>query len=118
MSIISEIKIKYFVEVALLLLFLLVPIFSFAEDVDISNPFDTTDVQTIITNVLSAIFGIAGTIATAMIVYAGILYTTSGGDQKKLDAAKNTLTYAIVGLLVIGLSYAIVNFIIGAINGS
>lgn len=119
MSIIFKIKTKYSIYKALLLLFLLIPAFSSAaSSVTVNNPLGSNDVQTIINNIVNAILGVVGLVAVAMIVYAGVLYTISGGEQKKLDTAKSTLTYAIVGLLVALLSYAIVNFIISAVSGS
>jgi len=47
-----------------------------------------------------------------MIIFAGILYTTSAGDASKVTRAKNTLTYSIVGLLLAFLAFAIVNWVL------
>ena len=49
-----------------------------------------------------------------MIIYGGIQYTTSAGDSGKVTNAKNTILYAIVGLIVSILAYAIVNFVTNA----
>jgi len=50
--------------------------------------------------ILGWLFGIAGGIAFLLMVYGFILVATSGGDEKKVAAAKETITSAIVGLLV------------------
>ena len=64
-------------------------------------------------NTVSNIFTfVAGSIAVIMIVVGGVRYTTSGGDEKNVKAAKNTILYSIVGLVVVMLAYAIVNFVL------
>jgi hypothetical protein len=68
-----------------------------------------TGVFTTIANV--ALFLIAA-ISVLMIIYGGIRYTISGGDAKNVTAAKNTIIYAVVGLVVAILAYAIVDFVI------
>lgn len=61
-----------------------------------------------ITNVL--LFAI-GAIAVIMIVIGGLRYVISGGDAKQVDAAKNTILYAIIGIIIALLAYAAVGFI-------
>lgn len=51
--------------------------------------------------VLNWLLILAGTVALIFVILSGISYITSGGDQKKLENAKHTLTYAILGLIVI-----------------
>jgi ABC-type polysaccharide transport system permease subunit len=53
----------------------------------------------------------SGTVAFAFIVVAAYQLMTSAGDAKKVQGAKGTLTYAIIGLVIVLLSYFIVNFI-------
>lgn len=57
-----------------------------------------------------------GAIAVAMIVYAGFQYVNSGGDSGKVSAAKNTILYAVIGIVVATLAYAIVNFVVSNIK--
>ena len=47
-----------------------------------------------------------------MLIYGGIRYTTSGGNANSVTAAKNTVIYSIVGLVISILAYAIVNFVV------
>ena|SRR3989338_4971925 len=54
-----------------------------------------------------------GFLATIMIIYGGVLYVTSAGNDENVGKAKKILLYAIVGIIVILLSFAIVNTIIG-----
>lgn len=58
---------------------------------------------------------VIGAIAVIMLIYGGIRYTISGGDSKNVTAAKDTILYAIVGIVVAILAYAIVNFVIGGL---
>ena len=62
-----------------------------------------------ITNIL---LYLAGAIAVVMIILGGIRYATSQGDQNGITSAKNTVLYAVIGLIVTIVSYAIVNFVI------
>jgi len=56
----------------------------------------------------------AGIIAVGFIIWAGIRYVLSGGDAEKVKKAKNTLLYAIIGLLIAALAMIIVNLVLGA----
>jgi hypothetical protein len=65
----------------------------------------------LITNVVYWLIGFAGIVALAMIIFAGFKFLTSGGEAKSVDSAKKTLTFAIVGLLLIFFSFFILNII-------
>ena len=71
--------------------------------------FGDTGVFRQITNTILYIVGI---VAVIMLVIGGIRYVISGGDSKKVTDAKNTVLYAIIGLVIAFLAYAIVNFVI------
>lgn len=62
-----------------------------------------------ITNVLLFIIG---AISVIMLIIGGIRYVVSGGDSAAVTSAKNTILYAIVGIVVAILAYALVNFVI------
>ena len=53
-----------------------------------------------------------------MLIIGGIRYVISGGDQAQVTAAKNTILYAIVGIVVAFLAYAAVNFVTQALAGT
>ena len=72
-----------------------------------------TKTQEFITNLLNLLFFAIGIIAVIMIIIGGIRYTTSNGDSSQITGAKNTILYAVVGLIVALLASAIVNFVIG-----
>ena len=65
--------------------------------------------------VTNTILYIVGIIAVIMLIIGGIRYVISGGDAKKVTDAKNTVLYAIIGLIISFLAFAIVNFVISAL---
>ena len=71
--------------------------------------FGPTGVFKTITNVLLFIIG---AVAVIMLIIGGIRYTVSGGDSGAVTSAKNTILYAVVGIIVAILAYAIVNFVL------
>lgn len=68
--------------------------------------------------VTNTILYIVGIIAVIMLIIGGIRYVVSGGDSKKVTDAKNTVLYAIIGLVIAFLAFAIVNFVISALPSS
>jgi len=68
-----------------------------------------SDVFKLVVNVLSVV---AGAVAVIMIVVAGFRFVTSGGDSNSVSAARNTIVYAIVGLIVVALAQVIVRFVL------
>lgn len=62
--------------------------------------------------VTNAILYIVGIVAVIMLIIGGIKYVVSGGDAKKVTDAKNTVLYAIIGLVICFFAFAIVNFVI------
>lgn len=68
--------------------------------------------------VTNTILYIVGIVAVIMLIIGGIKYVVSGGDSKKVTDAKNTVLYAIIGLVIAFLAFAIVNFVISALPSS
>lgn len=77
----------------------------------------TVDPGVIVLRVINYALFFIGAVALGFIIYGAILFVTSGGDSDKVTKARNTLIYAIIGIVVIVLSYAIVNWAAGgAVN--
>jgi Type IV secretion system pilin len=70
----------------------------------------------IFTTIVNVLLFIIGAISVIMLIIGGIRYTISAGDSGNVTAAKNTILYAIVGLVVAFLAFAIVNFVLGSIT--
>jgi hypothetical protein len=62
-------------------------------------------------NISGILLFVIGAIAVIMVIIGGIKYVTSNGEQAQVTSAKNTIMYAIIGIVVAFLAYAIVNFI-------
>lgn len=71
----------------------------------------------VFTRITNTVLYAVGIISVIMLIYGGLRYVLSGGDNKKVTDAKNTILYAIIGLIISILSYAIVNFVINAVTG-
>ena len=70
----------------------------------------------IVTMITKTMMVIIGSLSVIMIIYGGIRYTISGGESANITAAKNTILYAIVGLVVAIMAYAIVDFVLTRIT--
>ena len=81
-------------------------------------PSDLFGDKGIFKQVTNTILYIVGIVAVVMLIVGGIKYLLSGGDSKKVTDAKNTVLYAIIGLVVCFLSFAIVNFVISSLPSS
>ena len=79
---------------------------------------DATSFRILAKRIVDYFLTFLGFIAVIMIIYGGILYVTAAGEQEKIDTAKKILMYAAIGIIVILLSFAIVNTIIGAGTGT
>lgn len=72
----------------------------------------------LIQTVVNVLIYVVGILSVIMIIVAGIFYAISSGDAGKVARAKNTLTYAIVGLVVAIIAFAIVNWVIAFLPNS
>ncbi|HSH55898.1 MAG TPA: pilin [Candidatus Limnocylindrales bacterium] len=77
----------------------------------------TTGLQNILTRAVNIFSIIVGIIAVIMIIVGGLKYITSGGDSGNVSSAKNTILYAIVGLIVVALAQFIVRFVLNTTSG-
>ena len=87
-----------------------------ATEILIENP--TGDEDTLVsnvTNILNFIIGALGILAVVVIILGGVQYMTSSGDAGKVKKAKDTILYGVIGLIIVALAFAIVNFVIGSV---
>jgi hypothetical protein len=68
--------------------------------------------QTQIKTGVNVLLFVLGSIAVIMIIIGGIRYTTSNGEASQIKSAKDTIMYAVIGLVVAILAYSIVNFVV------
>lgn len=88
--------------------------------VTIGPPYGGSGPQSIgelIGNITSWVLGIAGAITVLFIILAGLRYITSHGDTKQAEAAKTTLRNAIVGLVIVVISFFLVRLVVSILTG-
>lgn len=69
--------------------------------------------NTLTKNIIRLLLWAVGVISVIMIIVGGIRYGISGGDASQIKAARETIVYAVVGIVVAVLAYAIVKFVLG-----
>jgi len=72
------------------------------------------DIVVLIINIFSIVVGI---VAVIMIIVGGFKYITSGGDSGNITSAKNTIIYALIGLVVVALAQFLVQFVLNKVTG-
>ena len=130
-------KIALIISVTLsLVLPLAVPVFSYAQGSNIlhglcsgadlvidgpCNPVSSGDaeqrINKLIKTIINIFSSIVGIVAVIMVVFGGLKYITSGGNDSNVGAAKNTILYAIIGLVIVASAQVIVKFVLSkAVN--
>lgn len=85
-------------------------------DCEQGAPEDT--VNNIIKTVIDIFSLVVGVVSVIMIIIGGLKYITSGGDSGNVSGAKNTILYAIVGLVIVALAQIIVRFVLTRVTSS
>ena len=80
-----------------------------AEGITLSIPNTSADLMFV--NALQWIIGIAGLVAVIFIIYGGCLYVSSRGEPTKIETAKKSIIYAVIGLFLVGVSQVITGFV-------
>lgn len=74
-----------------------------------------TDAKGFIGNIIKTMFFAVGVLAVIVIIFAGVTFVVSAGNSQTIQKARTTIIYAVVGLVVSILSYAIVNFVVSSL---
>ena len=69
-----------------------------------------------VANAINTVLIIVGALSVIMVIVGGLRYTLSGGDSAGLKSAKDTIMYALIGLAITLLSFAIVSFVINKLG--
>lgn len=93
----------------------------FAPVENIAKPWEplsqSTGLSFALARVFNWFFGFLAAITLVLIIYAGILYLTAGGNEEQTKTAKTILVNAVAGLIVILISLALVNWVRNIIQG-
>ena len=82
------------------------------------QPTELFGVGGVVATATNILLFIVGALSVVMIIIGGLRYVVSGGNASNVSAAKNTILYAIVGLVIAFLAYAAINFVLGALDPS
>lgn len=74
---------------------------------------NTGNIPGVINSIITILFGVAILIALIYLIYGGYKWMTSGGDKQAVSSARDHIIAAVVGLLIVLLSYLILNFLLG-----
>lgn len=74
------------------------------------------NIENVIQNIINVVLGILGVVCFVIIVIGGVQYMTSTGEAAKTQRAKNTILYAVIGLIICALAGVITNFTINIIE--
>lgn len=72
----------------------------------------SADLQSTVINIVQWLLGFLGLIAVIVILYGGFVWMTAGGNEERITKAKQIITAAVVGLIVVLLAWAIVIFVV------
>jgi hypothetical protein len=84
---------------------------------EIGAPDSTTSIGGGITNAVKLLMSIVGSLAIIFLIIGGIQLSLSSGDSKRVQQARETILYSVVGVIVAISAYAITEFISGAVKG-
>lgn len=73
---------------------------------------NANSLPSVIQTILNIIIGVCSLVAVTYVIVGGYNYMTSSGDAAKIEKAKKTIMYAVIGLIVCALSFVIVNWVI------
>jgi len=71
----------------------------------------------VVGKIIGVIIPVLGVVAVIVVIYGGFLFMTSTGDSNKVQKAKSTILYGLIGLIIAVLAYAIVNFVLDGVFG-
>jgi hypothetical protein len=81
-----------------------------------SQPADLFGAGGVITTITNMLLFVVGALSVIMIIVGGLRYVISGGNTASVTAARNTILYAVVGLIIAFLAFAAVNFVLGTVT--
>lgn len=81
-----------------------------------SQPDSLFGVGGIFSTISNILIFLVGAIAVIMLIWGGLQYVISAGDSKRVESAKSTILYAIIGIVISILAFAIVNFVTGQLS--
>ncbi len=101
---------------ALILISLSIPKTGLADIVKIENPLEAESFEELVDNIINFIFIIGFAIAPIMILIAGFMFVTGGGNPEQIKTAKNIILWTVIGLVIILCAKGIIALINNILN--
>jgi len=86
------------------------------DDVNTTATFQDEPLENTIGSLINVFLGILGIIFLLLVIYAGFLWMTAGGEEDQVSEAKKLMINGVVGLILILTAYAITGFVVGALT--
>lgn len=106
-------------------IFLLTPLIVFAlfavvaapaaAQIELPNPIQCNTATCLISQVIRYILGIIAILATLQFIWGGVMMIMASGNAEQIQKAKSTLTWAVIGLFLILISWSVIKFVVGAL---
>jgi len=112
---------KYFILTTILFGVFAISCVSYAApSVKLTDPLggQANDIPVLVGSIIKYVSGILGVLALVMFIYGGLMWMTSGGASDKIKKGRDTLVWAVLGLALIFFSYALLDFILKALQQS
>jgi ABC-type Fe3+ transport system permease subunit len=89
----------------------------FQQDVSVPSLPGGSDLPAAIITIVNVLLVLAAIVAAIFVIIGGVQYMTASGDEEQAKRGRNTVLYAAIGLIIIGLAAVIVNFVLRAVRG-
>jgi hypothetical protein len=73
------------------------------------------DLPELVARIIQWVIGIIGVVLVALFVYGGVVYATSIGNEERVETGKKVMLYAIIGVLIIAIAFAVSSYVIQAL---
>ena len=88
------------------------------ESAELDNPLagNETSIPNLIARVIKIILGLIGVASLIMFIYAGFMWLTAQGNMEKIKKGRDTMLYAVIGLVIVFSSYIVLNYLFGILT--
>lgn len=86
--------------------------------VSLENPLQASSIPLLIGNVIKGILGVVGALALFFLVWGGMMWMTSTGNSQRIQKGKETIVWAIMGLVAIFVSYAVLRLVLSTLGAN
>lgn len=86
--------------------------------VEVPNPLSANSIPELAGQMIRGLLGVSGALALFFLVWGGIMWMTSSGNSERVKKGRDSIVWAILGLVVIFVSYIVINFVFDVLKGT